>query len=424
MNEPAAPKPAPRIAIVGAGPAGCYTAQFLRKRWSLADIVIYDRHDAPYGLIRYGVAPDHLGTKAIAKQFDRLFARDGVTFVGATDIGTDLTLDQLQADFDVVVLATGLWADRMIDTFHSAATTAVGAAPVAAAPLAGVYGAGRLTRLINGHPAESVQGLHIGRRTVIVGNGNVAVDLVRLMLTPAEVLVSHGVPNEVAAALTAGPLEHMDVVGRSPVYAAKFDLAMIRELGKLDDVRFTSDSPGDDVDENDETAAQAAGTDAPADGTAKADAIRELVEGSSPTATRTVAFHFGWTPDRVFASDAGEVGDAGEAGEARVSRVTFTATPGAGQRDATLELSTDSVCTAVGFTETEGALLRRDAIASPTADLERGLLADGLYCVGWFRRGPVGTIPANRADARTVADAIIHDVEAAAAVLEAAVTST
>ncbi|MCU1480230.1 MAG: hypothetical protein JWQ19_1016 [Subtercola sp.] len=420
MNEPAAPKPAPRIAIVGAGPAGCYTAQFLRKRWGLADIVIYDRHDAPYGLIRYGVAPDHLGTKAIAKQFDRLFARDGVTFVGGTDIGTDITLDQLQADFDVVVLATGLWADRMIDTFHTA--------DHAAAPLAGVYGAGRLTRLINGHPAESVQGLRIGRRTVIVGNGNVAVDLVRLMLTPADVLASHGVTDDVIAALTAGPLEHMDVVGRSPVHAAKFDLAMIRELGKLHDVRFTSDSLVDD-----ETAGEAAATDAPTDGAAKAAAIRELVEGSSPTATRTVALHFGWTPDRVSAGEAVAAGEADEAGEpvegggdarGHVAHVTFTATPGAGQDGATLELSTDSVCTAVGFTETEGALLRRDAIASPTADLDRGLLADGLYCVGWFRRGPVGTIPANRADARTVADAIIHDVEAAAAELDAAVSTS
>ena len=72
----------PRIAIVGSGPSGCYMAQSLRKAWRDAEIVIYDRLDEPYGLLRYGVAPDHLGTKGITKQFDRLFSRDGVAFVG------------------------------------------------------------------------------------------------------------------------------------------------------------------------------------------------------------------------------------------------------------------------------------------------------------------------------------------------------
>ncbi|TQL55689.1 FAD-dependent oxidoreductase [Subtercola boreus] len=404
MNETAAPPEVLRVAIVGAGPAGCYTAGFLRKRWPQAAITVFDRHDAPYGLIRYGVAPDHLGTKAIAKQFDRLFARDGVTFAGNTDIGTDVSLDQLRADNDVVVLATGLWADRVIETFHTAPGTG------AAAPLAGVYGSGRLTRLINGHPSESVEGLTIGRRTVIVGNGNVAADLVRLMLTPADVLASHGVAADVIHALTAGPLEHIDVVGRSPVGAAKFDVAMIRELGRLADVRFTSDAAPDagapDAGAPDAGAPDAAAPDA-ADADGKAAAIRELVAGSPEAAGRTVAFHFGWTPDRV-------------TGDGRVSAVTFTATGAAGGAgtagtaagSASLELPADSVCTAVGFTETDGAHISRASVASPRADPDRGRLDDGLYAVGWFRRGPVGTIPANRADARSVADAIIADLEA------------
>lgn len=364
----------PRIAIVGAGPAGCYTAQFLRKRWPAADITVFDRHDAPYGLIRYGVAPDHLGTKAIAKQFDRLFSRDRVRFIGGTDVGTHVPLDRLRAEFDIVVLAIGLWQDRVIERFHTVDDTQ---------PPAGVYGAGYLTRLINGHPAESSAGLRIGRRTVIVGNGNVAVDLVRLLLSEPAVLRSHGVSDDVVEALTGGPLEEVHVVGRSPLHRAKFDPAMIRELAKLTDVLFTSDEP-------------ASGDDRPPNEAATESAVRGLVDGSSPSASRTVSFHFGWTPDRVIGVDD-------------VEGATFRSI----HTQETLKLPADSVCTAVGFTETADAPLRRDAFGASAADLEHGRLGDGLYCVGWFRRGPVGTIPANRADARTVADAIITDLEAA-----------
>ena len=106
---------APTIAIVGSGPSGCYIAQFLRKRWPAAEIVIFDRLDHPYGLVNYGVALDHPGTKAVARQFDRLFDKDGVRFAGKVEIGTDITLDELRSAFDIVVLATGLHGDRTLD---------------------------------------------------------------------------------------------------------------------------------------------------------------------------------------------------------------------------------------------------------------------------------------------------------------------
>lgn len=358
---------APRIAIVGSGPSGCYTAQFLRKRWPDAEIVIFDRLDTPYGLIRYGVAPDHLGTKAIAKQFERLFTRDRVQFIGGVDVGRDISIEDLRADFDVVVLATGLWADRTIDGFHGAGGHATHA---------GVYGSGELTRMINGHPDRDSTRISIGRRTVIVGNGNVAIDLVRLMLTPPAELAELGVPQDAIAAVSGGPVGHIDVVGRSGVVHAKFDPAMVRELGKLADVRFISD-----IDRGEEGE--------------KASAITDVVDGSPVAATREVRFHFGWTPLHL-------------EGEERVDRAVFRDT--AGRREQ-LVLDTDSVCTAVGFTEAADDVLLRSTLESETTDLDRGLLGNGIYCVGWFRRGPVGTIPTNRSDARTVADAIIADVE-------------
>ncbi|MFF1251813.1 NAD(P)-binding protein [Pseudarthrobacter sp. NPDC058329] len=360
---------APRIAIVGSGPSGCYTAQFLRKRWPDAEIVIFDRLDTPYGLIRYGVAPDHLGTKAIAKQFERLFARDGVQFIGGVDIGRDIPIADLRADFDVVVLATGLWADRTVDGFHRLDGSATHE---------GVYGSGELTRMINGHPDRKSGSIRVGRRSIIVGNGNVAIDLVRLLLTPPAGLAALGVPDDAIAAVSSGPVDHIDVVGRSNVAYAKFDSAMVRELGKLPDVRFTSDIEALDQDSE------------------KASSIAGLVDASPASATREVRFHFGWTPSHLD-------------GPRHVERAVFRDT--AGRRNQ-LVLEADSVCTAVGFTEAVDDVLLRSTLECEATDLSRGLLGNGVYCVGWFRRGPVGTIPANRSDARTVADAIIADIEA------------
>lgn len=366
---------APSIVIVGSGPAGCYLAHFLRKRWHDAEIVVFDRLSLPYGLVRYGVAPDHTATKAVTRQFDRLFERDGVRFVGQTEVGRDVTIDQLREAFDIIVLATGLPADRELGVPGSEGS---------GAGLAGLYGSGRVTRLINGHPEESVEGVTFGSTVSIVGQGNVAIDLLRLLLTSAAELRSHGVPVDVVERITAGPVRHIDVVGRSGPNEAKFDIAMIRELTKIPNVQFLAD----DAELN---APVGAGVD-----TAKRDAVAKLIESTSglepvdAAPPRSVRFHFGWTPERL-------------TGEGTVHGVVFRRTDAS---DGCLALRADSVLTAIGFSERIDAALRRQDHETPESHLDSGRLAPGLYCVGWLRRGPQGTIPANRTDAKSVADAV------------------
>lgn len=358
----------PSVAIVGSGPSGCYLAQFLRKQWRESEIVIFDQLDTPYGLVRYGVAPDHPGTRAVSKQFDRLFTRENVTFVGSTTVCTipgagDVTLDQLRSAFDIVVLATGLHADRALSVQGD---------------LSGVYGAGRLTRLINGHPDETVDGLHLGKHVVIVGHGNVAIDLLRLCLTAPEHLRTLGVAEDVIDAIAAGPVRQIDIIGRSLPADAKFDLAMIKELAKLPDIRFEAalDVPAQDAD------------------VSRYDAVRLLVDSSVGDAQRVVRFHFGWEPSKVDGSES-------------VTGIILRALDASGK---TIRLKADSVCTAIGFEENADAPLRRaDHISAQHVDLDRGVLGERLFCVGWLRRGPRGTIPENRADARMVADTIIAD---------------
>lgn len=361
--------PSPTIAIVGSGPSGCYLAQFLRKRWNESEITIFDRLETPYGLVRYGVAPDHIGTKAVAKQFDRLFERDGVRFVGNVEIGTDYTLDQIKEAFDIVVLATGLHGDRDI--------------AVPGANLDGVYGSGEITRLINGHPEESHENVHLGSAITIVGQGNVSIDLVRLLLSSPSELRQHGVHDSVIDCIEQGQISHIDVVGRSAAHLAKYDAAMIRELVKLPQVRFYADVPpaGSDIEDKEELA--------------KLDALGVLVSNAEDQHASSVRFHFGWTPREI-------------TGSGRVSGMNFE-----NVRDPSkaLTLETDSVITAIGFTEKPDAVLRRKHHETPETKLEQGYLSPGLYCVGWLRRGPQGTIPANRADAKMVADVIIGAVE-------------
>ncbi|MEY4494236.1 MAG: hypothetical protein RL570_351 [Actinomycetota bacterium] len=356
----------PSIAIIGSGPSGCYTAQFLRKRFPSSLITIFDRLPMPYGLVRFGVAPDHAGTKAVTQQFDRLFARDGVKFVGNTEVGKDTSLEEIRTKFDIVVLATGLSADRSLG--------------LTGENLPGVYGSGRVTRLINGHPEESIQGIELGSRLVIVGQGNVAIDLIRLSLTHADQLIEVGVDKDVAGLISSGNLKRIEVVGRSGIENAKFDVAMIKELIKIPDVRFTSD------------AVVTEGFDAETQ--KRVDAISALVENSPRDASREVNFHFGWTPLEI-------------SGQQKVETIKFIAK----DNRTDLSLSTDAIFTAIGFTESELSSIKRDAHISSATNLERGFLDDGLYCVGWLRRGPQGTIPANRADAKLVSDAIIQDFE-------------
>jgi ferredoxin/flavodoxin---NADP+ reductase len=323
------------VAIIGSGPSGCYTAQALQKLRPDAAVTIFDALPVPYGLIRYGVAADHQGTKAVTRQFDRLFDRQGVVFAGNVTLGRDVTLEQMRAAFDAVVLATGLHADRALG--------------IPGEELAGVHGAGTVTRAWNGWPGA--EGPAIGARVVVVGNGNVAIDIVRLLAKCDDEL--HG------ADLTHCPgagVTDIQIIGRSTAHAAKFDPVMLRELGKLTDC-----------------AIRVIG----ATGEGKVvEALAGLDGHAPPGARKSLTFRFGLTPRAI-------------EGDGRVQRIVFDG----------LTLDCDTVITAIGFQGDD----------QPAAGPD-GFIAPGLYASGWRKRGPRGTIPENRADAQIVAARIAADL--------------
>ena len=361
---------APTIAIIGSGPSGCYIAQALRREWQDAEITLIERLPVPYGLVRYGVAPDHPGTKAVTRQFERMFERENIQFLGNVHVGSELPLADLRAAYDIVVVATGLYGDRKLG--------------VPGDGLNHIYGAGQITRFLNDHPDEEGFSPSFGTRPIIVGNGNVAIDVLRLLVKKGQEFHGSDLSHETLAHLTSSPIEHIDVVGRSPAACAKFDTVMIKELAKLAHVQFEfNDEPG--LESVDDPLARA-----------KVQALLALTQsaGESDPTKRSVTFHFGWTPIRV-------------AGVDHVAGLVLQDTQNPERQ---CSIPATSIITAIGFEERPGLDLCRADLSCPGADLSNGFLDDGLYCTGWFRRGPTGTIPDNRADARHVAEHIVKAV--------------
>ncbi|BCP53985.1 pyridine nucleotide-disulfide oxidoreductase [Kaistia sp. 32K] len=361
------------VAVVGSGPAGCYLAQFVRKAAPDVEIVVFDRLPVPYGLVRYGVAADHQGTKAVTRQFDRQFEREDVVFAGNIEIGRDLSLEELRSRFDVVVLATGLYEDRPLG--------------FAGDDHPSIYGAGKVTRLLNAHPGEAARSVHLGGSCVIVGNGNVAIDVLRLLVRPESGFVDTDIDDEARAHLVSAPLRHVDIVGRSPAGSARFDTSLIREFQAIEGVRFEVR----DLDDADGGSEGANG---------KLEALRQLsAQSGAQDATVTVTFHFGWAPLGVNLE-----GDT-------LRGIRFGGSDGKGGR---LELEADSVITAIGFKPRQAVSGDQGFALPDVADPETGRIEAGLYCTGWFRRGPTGTIPENRNDARSVAAAVVAELATSA----------
>jgi ferredoxin/flavodoxin---NADP+ reductase len=191
-----------KVAIIGAGAAGCFTALALLKAMPSCEITMFEAREKPYGLVRYGVAPDHLGTKAVTRQFDRLFEREGVILHNSHPI-KDVKI--LSETHNYVVIATGLSKDRKLG--------------IEGENLPHVTQSSIFAAHMNGD--EAVQKPKIGEKIAIIGNGNVAIDMARLLLKNY-------------------PVQQIYIIGRGTSENAKFDEAMVKELQALPNAALIS----------------------------------------------------------------------------------------------------------------------------------------------------------------------------------------
>jgi len=340
-----------KAAIVGSGPSGCYAAQFLRKCWSDAEITVFESLPVPYGLMRYGVAADHQGQKAIEAQFSRVFERDGVHFVGNVTIGVDLHFDMLAAAFDVVILATGLRTDRRLDIETGSDCR--------------VLGAGEFLRALNGWPEVDLPRkpdgrlAALGKRVGVVGNGNVAMDVVRLLGKADADFDGSDIDDARLAQFRAAGVRQIDVFGRSPISRAKFDIAMFKEILALPNVNviYSGIDGGEDC--------------------RALDALRTRVQ--MPAAPVTIGFHFCATPVACCADGDGAVLEVKQNGDRR-------------------DFEIDSLITAVGF----------DPLSSRDPASAGQWCGQHVYRVGWLHNGGKGTMAENRRNVKAVIDEIRH----------------
>ncbi len=346
-----------RVAIIGSGPAGCYLADHLFRLLPDASIDILERLPVPFGLIRYGVAPDHQGTKAVSRVLDRVLSRDRISFFGNVEVGRDVGLDDLMSLYDAVALATGAERDRRLGIPGEA--------------LPGVVGSGAFTGWYNNHPDRAARPVHSVRSAVIIGNGNVAIDVARVLAKGASELAGSDLSPEVTAWLEAQPIESIHIVGRRSAADAKFTEHELAELGTLERARPVVVDPASLAGES-----------------AVVETLRRFAADDRASGI-TINFHFNLTPVAFV-------------GDPQLRAVRFRSADGSD-----IELPAQLAVTCIGY----------ESVACSSANPVNGLfpnhngkVEDRLYVVGWAKRGPSGTIPTNRAEAQQVAQEISREV--------------
>src|SRR5690242_14209782 len=229
-----------RVAVIGSGPAGLYTAEALVKQAALlpdpvtVNVDVLDRLPTPYGLVRYGVAPDHKSIKSVANYLRRVLESPGVTFVGGVHFGTDVTREELLEAYDAVVYATGAMRDRRLG--------------IPGEDLLGSHAATDFVNWYCGHPDVDPGAFALDAESVaVIGVGNVAVDVARILARDPADLENTDIPEPVMEALRASKVREVHVIGRRGPAQAKFTTKELRELGELTGVDIAVPGPEADL---------------------------------------------------------------------------------------------------------------------------------------------------------------------------------
>jgi NADPH-dependent glutamate synthase beta subunit-like oxidoreductase len=367
------------IAVIGSGPAGYYSSEALQKEFGDAVRVdIIDRLPVPYGLIRSGVAPDHQSIKAVSRRYEKVALSDNVRFVGNVTVGRDVTIAELQQLYDAVVLATGAPNDRPLT--------------VPGSDLPGVIGSAAFVGWYNGHPdfADLDPPLDSGAAAVI-GNGNVALDVARILAKTRAEFEGSDIAAYALEALEQSAIRAVHVLGRRGPHQIAMTPKELGELGHLEDAAPHVD-PADLPPEGEDALLEPG--------------IRKSVmhlrdfaasQGQEQAKRKAIDFDFFAMPVAL-------------EGEGKVERVIVERTRldeelrsvGTGE---TYAVACGLVITCIGYNTPPIEGVPYEHGRGRFANSE-GVIGDGLYCVGWARRGPSGTIGTNRPDGYEVAEKI------------------
>lgn len=372
------------IAIIGSGPAGFYAADAIQKSIENPIIDIIERLPTPYGLIRGGVAPDHQTTKKVAKKFEKTALAGDIRYFGNVEVGRDLTLDELREIYDVVILAIGAPADRKL--------TIPGSDKV------GVHGSAAFVGWYNGHPdfVELEPDLKINA-AMVIGNGNVALDVARLLVRSKSGRAKTDLPLYARDAMDASPIKDVYVLGRRGPQDAKFTNVELREMLDLSECVPVVD-PADLSDEM------------PAD---MDDRDRRLAEKNLETLRAFSGIDPSGKPKRahfVFYAQPVEILGGTHVEGIRIERTKVENGRAIGT-GVTRDIPCGMVIAAIGYRADPIPGLPYDEALGIIPN-DRGRIEQGLYAVGWIKRGPSGVISSSRPDGIEVAEHIAADFAA------------
>ncbi|MFT7835332.1 FAD-dependent oxidoreductase [Saccharothrix sp. BKS2] len=378
-----------RVAVVGAGPAGIYAADALLKSDADVSVDLFDRLPAPYGLIRYGVAPDHPRIKGIITALQRVLDRPEVRFFGNVDYGVDVKLDELRQFYDAVVFATGADRDRPLD--------------VPGIDLDGSYGAADFVSWYDGHPDVPRSWPLRAREVAVLGVGNVALDVARVLAKTADELLTTEIPDSVHRDLAASPVTDVHVFGRRGPAQARFTPLELRELDHSPNVEVVVHPEGIDFD--------AASVELIRSNKQVEMVVRTLQEWALRdvgTRPRRLHLHFLQAPVEV-------LGAGGAVSGLRTERMELDGCGGVRGTGEHTDWPVQAVYRAVGYLSTHLADLPFDH-ASGTVPHQAGRVLDldeqpmtGVYVTGWVKRGPVGLIGHTRGDALETVTSLLAD---------------
>ncbi len=385
MSEPL------RVVIVGAGPAGIYTADALVKQSGVpVEIDIVDRLPTPFGLLRYGVAPDHTKMKSIDQQLQRVLEHPGVRFLGNVECGTDVTVEELRARYHAVVYAFGAATDRRLG--------------IPWEDLTGSVSAREFVAWYSGFPDEAMPEAALTHHGVaVVGLGNVALDVARMLAKPAADLTHTDVPHSVLDALGASAVTDIYLVGRGRPVAAKFTTKELRELGEIEGLDIVVD-PDDLVLSPEESELAAADPTA----ARNLEVLQEWAERPAVAGHRRLHLLFGAVPVEIVP----------EASGGRVGGLQLALRPRPdGAARAPRSLDVGMVLRAIGYHGVPMAGVPFDEARGIVPTEQNRVLRDGAvapreYASGWVSRGATGVIGTNRADGKACAASIVDDAPA------------
>jgi ferredoxin--NADP+ reductase len=368
-----------RVAVVGSGPAGFYAAGALLSADPPVEVDMIERLPTPWGLVRLGVAPDHPKLKTVSRAFERIADQPGFRFLGNVEVGRDLHHADLVRLYDAVVYAVGAQTDRRLG--------------IPGEDLPGSWAATEFVAWYNGHPDYQQLEFDLDvERAVVIGVGNVALDIARMLALTHEELAPTDATDASIAAIESSPIKEIVVVGRRGPAQAAFTTPELQEMGELagaDTIVDTADLDG----------AKPEGTMAERNvGVLRALSAREP-EGKS----RRVVFRFFHSPVAILGEDRVE--------GIELVRNELDANERAVPTEERETLSCGLVFRSVGYRGVELPEVPFDE-RSGTIPNDGGRVAPGVYAAGWIKRGPTGVIGTNKKDATETVEALLEDAAA------------